>query len=269
MKYEPVKKRLGRFFGKSCTLRRIFYYILDLLLLRTWHIRKELKLWAADKRNKHVHILDAGAGFGQHTYYLSNLSPKWSVLAVDEKQENVCACNRFFHHDEKSNVLFKTEDLTTFQQPDAFDLALAIDVMEYVEEDCKVLKNLYTSLKDDGMLLLTVPSDKGGAGAPRPGEKPFVEEYVRAGYSISELKRKLKKVGFRRVETRYTYGKPGNQSWSLSMKYPMLMVGTSRYMYTILPFYYLLVFPVCYLLNYLDVHNEQKTGANLLVKAYK
>jgi hypothetical protein len=40
-------------------------------------------------------------------------------------------------------------------------------------------------------------------------------------------------------------------------------------MFTMLPFYYLLIFPICYLLNYLDVTHEHKTGTSILVKAYK
>jgi SAM-dependent methyltransferase len=269
MRYEPVKKRLGSFFGKSSLLRKVFYKLLDLLLLRAWHIHKELKAWAKDKLDKHIHILDAGAGFGQHTYFLANMSPKWSVLAVDVKQDDVCECNHFFHQSEKNNVLFRTEDLTRFQQPGTFDLILSVDVMEYIKEDCKVLKNFYHSLKEDGLLLLTVPSDKGGSDVYKPGDKSFIEEHIRTGYSTAEMKQKLKKAGFRKVDIKYTYGTPGNRSWRLSLKYPMLMVGTSKYMFTMLPFYYLLIFPVCYLLNYLDVTHEHKTGTSILVKAYK
>jgi SAM-dependent methyltransferase len=269
MRYEPVKKRLGLFVRDSDWLRRVFYAVLDLVLLRAWHIHRELKQWAKTKRNQHVHILDAGAGFGQYTYYMANMSPKWSILAVDVKPEHVCDCNSFFHRNDQHNVLCKTEDLTSFQQENTFDLILSVDVMEHIQEDGKVLKNFHASLKDDGMLLLTVPSDKGGSGVFRKGDKSFIDEHVRTGYSVAEIKKKLNKAGFRKVETRYTYGKPGSRSWILSMKYPILMVGTSKYLFTVLPLYYLLVFPVCFLLNYLDVRRQHKSGTGILVKAYR
>lgn len=43
MQYDPVKKSLGNFFNQSVFLRKTFYNLLDLLLLRSWHIHKGLK----------------------------------------------------------------------------------------------------------------------------------------------------------------------------------------------------------------------------------
>jgi len=36
-----------------------------------------------------THILDAGAGFGQYTYYLSNINSSWNILSIDVKKEQV------------------------------------------------------------------------------------------------------------------------------------------------------------------------------------
>jgi hypothetical protein len=116
---------------------------------------------------------------------------------------------------------------------------------------------------------MTVPSDKGGSGVKKPGDKSFIDEHVRTGYSITEMKKKLKKVGFKNVEIKYTYGKHGSRSWLLSLKYPIMMVGTSSYLFTVLPLYYLLIFPFCYVLNRMDVNHEHTVGTSILVKAYK
>ena len=43
MQYDPIKRRLGHLFNRTPTLRILFYRLLDLLLLRSWHIRRELK----------------------------------------------------------------------------------------------------------------------------------------------------------------------------------------------------------------------------------
>ena len=45
----------------------------------------------------------------------------------------------------------------------SFDLALSVDVMEHIVEDVEVFRNIHTSLKDGGMLLISTPSDQGGS----------------------------------------------------------------------------------------------------------
>ena len=43
MQYDPIKRSLGKVFNQTPVLRKLFYQLLDLLLLRAWHIRKELR----------------------------------------------------------------------------------------------------------------------------------------------------------------------------------------------------------------------------------
>ena len=151
MHYDPIKRTLGEFFNQTPALRKVFYKLLDLLLLRAWHVHRELKKWRKTAPEK-AHILDAGAGFGQYTYYMSRWSEKSCILAIDVKDEQVADCNNFFHAIGKENVLFKVDDLVTFCKPDAFDLILCVDVMEHIEEDVQVLTNYYNSLKKGGMV---------------------------------------------------------------------------------------------------------------------
>ena len=60
MQYDPIKRSLGNVFNKSPFLRSLFYQLLDLLLLRAWHVHKELKSWQKTSPQK-PQILDAGA----------------------------------------------------------------------------------------------------------------------------------------------------------------------------------------------------------------
>jgi SAM-dependent methyltransferase len=85
MQYDKIKRTLGDVFNRHPLLRRCFYRMLDLLLLRAWHIKKELrrlrKTLPAD-----ACVLDAGAGFGQYTYYMPKLGRRWQIKAVDIKE---------------------------------------------------------------------------------------------------------------------------------------------------------------------------------------
>lgn len=269
MRYTPVKQRLSLFFNQHTWLRLLFYRFLDLLLLRAWYIHRALKEWGHNKRNKSLHILDAGAGFGQYAYFLANMSSRWNVLAVDMKSDYVCSCNRFFHKNNKQNILYRKEDLRSFVVPNNFDLILSVDVVEQIKEDEQVLENFYQSLKKGGLALLSVPSDKGGSGVHKDGDTCFCDEQIRSGYNIEEMKNKLKKIGFKKVEGQYTYGKPGSLSWKLSMKYPMMLLGISRFFFPILPLYYILVYPFCFVLNIFDLNREHAEGTGILIKAYK
>lgn len=268
MEYDPIKRPLGNFFNKTPWLRKLFFKLLDLLLLRTWHVHRELKEWL-----KHApdcpSVLDAGAGFGQYTYYLSGKSPTANVLAVDVKEEQVTDCNDFFKKIGRKNVRFEVQDLVTFSRPDSFDLVISVDVMEHILEDVEVFKNFYTSMKPGAMLLISTPSDQGGSDVHEDAEDSFIGEHVRDGYNMDEIKEKLKSAGFENIETRYAYGKPGQVSWRLSMKYPMQLLNLSKLFLLLLPVYYLFTFPIAMVLNAKDVKRKHSSGTGLIVKAWK
>lgn len=268
MHYDPIKRALGNFFNRSPFLRKTFYRLLDLLLLRSWHIHRELKHWTKTK-SVNITILDAGAGFGQYTYYLSRIEPNWKILSVDVKQEQIDDCNSFFQKIGKKNVEFRYADLTKFTQESTFDLILSVDVMEHILEDVLVFKNFHTSLKPGGMLLISTPSDQGGSDAHDESDGSFIEEHVRNGYNLEEIKDKLSSAGFSRIEALYAYGEPGKISWRLSMKYPIQLLGVSKLFFIVLPFYFLLTYPIAYILNYIDTNAVHKTGTGLIVKAWK
>ena len=86
MNYDPIKRSLGKVFNQSPFLRKLFYHLLDWLLLRTWHVKKEIRLWVKETgEKKDVCLLDAGSGFGQYSYFLSGLNKNWKVKGVDVK----------------------------------------------------------------------------------------------------------------------------------------------------------------------------------------
>jgi SAM-dependent methyltransferase len=271
MQYDPVKRKLGAVFNKRPFLRKLFYRLLDMLLLRSWHIRKALRQWEKENRGER-NILDAGSGFGQYDFYLANRNKNWKIKGVDVKQEQIDDCNNFFSRTGLNNVGFEVADLTRFSEPDKYDLILCVDVMEHIEEDVKVLKNYYKSMKKGGMLLVSTPSDQGGSDVhdhDHDGTESFIDEHVRDGYGIAEIEEKMKKAGFSKTEAYYQYGTPGKISWKLSMKYPIIMLNSSYLFFIILPFYYLVTFPISLVLNYLDVKMVHKTGTGLIAKAWK
>lgn len=269
MKYEPIKKSLGRFFAGSLFLRKTLYFLLDLLLLRTWHVKKALRKIGRQYPGD-ASVLDAGSGFGQYTWRMSGMNKLWKIKAVDINNEQIEDCNRFFEKAGLSErVTFETGDLTALSDLDIYNIILSVDVMEHIEKDVLVFQNFYNSLKNNGVLLISTPSDKGGSDVHNDDEESFIDEHVRDGYSINDISEKLSLAGFKNIEAGYTYGKPGNISWRLSMKYPIKMLNVSYLFFIILPFYYVIFFPFSIILNFFDLFLTHKTGTGLLVTARK
>jgi SAM-dependent methyltransferase len=269
MQYEPIKRSLGRFFAGSLIMRKCLYFLLDLLLLRTWHVKKALRKIARQFPGN-ASVLDAGSGFGQYTWRMSRMNPQWKIKAIDINIEQIEDCRRFFGKAGLSDrVMFQKCDLTTLNDLNIYNIILSVDVMEHIEEDVKVFNNFYNSLENNGILLISTPSDKGGSDVHNDSEESFIDEHVRDGYSIKGITEKLSLAGFRNIEAGYTYGKPGNISWRLSMKYPIKMLNVSYLFFIILPFYYLIFFPVSIILNIFDIRLTHKSGTGLLVTARK
>jgi 2-polyprenyl-3-methyl-5-hydroxy-6-metoxy-1,4-benzoquinol methylase len=268
MEYDPIKRRLGIVFNKTTWLRKIFYKLLDLLLLRSWYVRRELISWSVAKQGA-GRVLDTGSGFGQYSFYMASKWRNMSITGIDLKQEQIDDCNQFFNRVGLNNAHFIYADLITYKKTAYYDLILCVDVMEHIGEDVIVLNNFSESLKKGGLLLISTPSDKGGSDVYEHCKESFIEEHVREGYNMEEIRKKLKSSGFRQIEASYTYGIPGQISWRLSMKYPIVLLGISKLFFILLPFYYIVVMPFALLLNCIDLKFRQRTGTGLLVKAWR
>ena len=273
MEYDPIKRRLGNVFNSTPFLRKLFYSLLDLLLLRAWHVLKELRSLKKRSLSGKLRILDAGSGFGQYSYRMSRIFADSIIKGVDVKQEQIDDCNRFFNSiGLHPRVNFEYADLTKFIEPYCYDLILSVDVMEHIEGDEQVFCNFFKSLRNNGVLLISTPSDQGGSDTHDHNQDAvhgFIEEHVRDGYGITEITQKLHHAGFKDIDVRYTYGSLGSIAWKFSMKYPILMLGRSKAFFILLPFYYLITFPFCIILNFSDIIFRHKKGTGLLVKAYK
>jgi cyclopropane fatty-acyl-phospholipid synthase-like methyltransferase len=269
MHYDPIKRVLGNIFNKTPFLRVLFYKLLDLLLLRSWHIKKEIRS-LKKSLPQNAQVLDAGSGFGQYSHFLATRSNHWTIKGVDVKTEQIEDCNAFFTKLGLNNrVKFEEADLTQFSEPGKYNLILSVDVMEHILEDVAVFKNFNHSMAPGGVLLISTPSDQGGSDVHDDHDSSFIGEHVRDGYNINEIKEKLASSGFTNVDARYSYGCPGKISWRLSMKYPIKLANISKLFLLILPVYYLVAYPISFILNIFDTYSTHKTGTGLIVKAVK
>ena len=267
MHYDPIKEVLGRQFNRHPLLRRLFYALLNILLLRSWHVRKRLRSLAA-ALPADASVLDAGMGFGQYTWWMAKRFSRWMITAADIKKEQVDDCTGFFRSQGMGGRIKVTEaDLVTWQSPETYHLILCVDVMEHIAEDVKVFESFASFIRPGGSLVISTPSDLGGSDVHSEDDESFIGEHVRDGYSAPDITAKLRTAGFDEVEVSYTYGAPGSIAWRLSMKYPVIMLSRSKLFFLLLPFWYLAVMLPVLLLNTLDVSFAHRRGTGLLVTA--
>lgn len=268
MHYDPVKDVFAAVIKKLPVLRAVFYKLLDLMFLRSWFVRRELRHLRAQFGAKKIDIYDAGSGYGQYSYFMSkNLTP-CAIHAVDVKENWINDCREFFAASKIPDVGFAVEDLTAVTHQNRFDLIVCVDVMEHIADDVTVFKNFSNALKTGGYVLINSPSVYGGSDVHDEEEESFIGEHARVGYSWEELRDKLKPFGLDVYRYRYTYGFWGDKAWRLGIKYPMLMLNVSKIFFLVLPFYFLLTLPFTLLMMYIDYStvSEKGSGINLIAK---
>jgi SAM-dependent methyltransferase len=263
MNYEPVKNIFASLIKKLPFLRIIFYKILDLMFLRSWYVRRELRKFRKIFGNKKINIYDAGSGYGQYSFFMSKALQPCEIYSVDVKEDWINDCRDFFTSQNISNVTFGVEDLTKIEHSDRFDLIVCVDVMEHIPDDIKVFQNYANALKKDGYLLINTPSIYGGSEVHDENDESFVGEHARNGYSREDFESKLHPLGFTTVQSKYTYGFWGNLAWRFGIKYPILMVNFSKLLLLILPLYYLITFPFTFLMMLIDFNSNNKVGSGI------
>lgn len=263
MHYDPIKDIFASLIRKFPILRVAFYKMLDVMFLRSWYVRRELRALRKILGNKEISIYDAGTGYAQYSYFMARKLKPNNIYSADVKSDWIKDCEVFFKQRGFNNVKFGIEDLTAINHQNKFDLIVCVDVMEHIVEDVKVFENFYKALKKDGYLMINTPSIYGGSDVHDDEDESFIGEHARDGYSYEDLEAKLTPIGFKVYKHRYTYGSWGNLSWRLGIKYPMMMLNSSKLFFILLPFYFLVTLPFTFVMMYLDYISDNKVGAGI------
>jgi len=263
MHYDPIKDIFASIIRKFPFLRIMFYKLLDLMFLRSWYVRRELLKLRRIFGNQEISIYDAGSGYGQYSYFMAAHMQPCKIYSVDIKEKWINDSREFFNRRNIKNVEFGIEDLTSIDHKNKFDIITCIDVMEHIEEDEKVFSNFSNSMKAGGYLLINSPSIYGGSDVHGEEEESFIGEHARDGYSVEDLVQKLRPAGLTTYKACYTYGFWGDLAWRLGIKYPMVMLNTSKIFFIILPFYYAVTFLFTLGMMNLDYRSNNKVGSGI------
>ncbi|RPI63611.1 MAG: class I SAM-dependent methyltransferase [Ignavibacteriales bacterium] len=263
MHYDPIKNIFASIIKQFPVLRILFYKILDIMFLRSWYVRRELKKLRKNFGSKKLSIYDAGSGYGQYSYFMSKHLQPCEIFSVDIKEDWIKDSKEFFTSQKIKSVSFGIEDLTQINHTNRFDLIVCVDVIEHIVEDVKVFQNYYNALKKEGYLLVNTPSIFGGSDVHEDEDESFIGEHARDGYSKEDLESKLHPLGFSTHQSIYTYGFWGDKAWRLGIKLPIMMVNLSKLLLLVLPLYYLITFPFTFLMMLIDFNSNNKVGSGI------
>jgi len=258
MKYDSVKDKLAYLIDKFPALRKMFYFFLDMLLLRQWYVKREIKKHFPQRHS--LYFYDAGAGFGQYSYFILKNFKNSQVRAVDLKTDYMESFSKYAQKKAWKGFQAKQADLVEYVPNQHFDLIIAVDILEHIEEDEKVLENFRKVLKKEGKLIISSPSNFDESAK-------FTAEHVRPGYSKEDICSKLENAGFKINSFEYSYGKFGHLYWILALKFPLLLISFSKFFSLFLPLYYLIFYPISFIFMLFDYYSKNKIGTGIIVVA--
>ncbi len=140
-KYHSVTRIQKKIIAKNNFTYRNLFWILN-----------ENSLLNGDKK-----VLDIGCGVGTVSLYLASKGSK--VLGVDISKRAIdTAISSAEFLSLNNNARFVSGKFQTIKVKGKYDLILMTEVLEHLKDDRKVLNYVKNYLKDDGLLLLSVPS---------------------------------------------------------------------------------------------------------------
>ncbi|MDD3097414.1 MAG: class I SAM-dependent methyltransferase [Candidatus Cloacimonetes bacterium] len=254
MQYDPIKDKAAALISIFPMLRKFFYAAMNMLLLRQRYVFREIRQYAKDD----LKFYDAGAGFCQYSHYVLKHYPQARVFATDLKADYLSS----FAHQTPERFSYQSADLQYFTPKYHYDMAIAIDILEHIEQDVSAIRNISKALKSGGIFIVSTPSDTDEAAR-------FTGEHVRPGYNKAELESKLINCDFNILKSTYTYGRFGALSWRLMLKYPLQWLSKGKAFVIFLPFWYLGIYPISELLMRLDMSISKNSGTGILIVAKK
>ena len=200
--------------------KKIFYRYIP-----SAHISAYIRLLYFRKYLKNAQFeeaLDAGCGPGLFTFFAAAHFPKARITGYDISQADIDGCIEKVISEKINNVLFFQSDIRIPLQKERYDFIFSIDVLEHIQDNFKVLQNIYDGLKANGIFYLAMPYEPGHTFLfPRQLFANYIawaeKEHVGEQYDLETVSEILRKLGFRIEDACYTFGFWGKLAWELDM----------------------------------------------------
>lgn len=201
-------------------------------------------------------ILDAGSGIGAYVFWLTKKFPKARVTGGEIDPKKLKHSMQLRTKLRASNATFTYMDITKAARGMTYDLIVTIDVLEHVPRYSAALHNFSKLLRPGGYLYIHMPQphQRRILGSLREWRH---DDHVREGISKKTLENTLKKLGYKVIISRETFGFFGKLAWELNH----IMLAKSFILAGI-------TFPFLYIIALLDLFwkNDNGLGVSVLTK---
>lgn len=127
------------------------------LQLRSWYIHKALPQLIQEHEKKTGTLLDVGCGEGQYLFKLAQQLPQWRCIGIDRHLAHLNFGHAYARAVGRKNLHFICQELPGPPPLPAADWVLCIGVLQYMDSDEDVLRQIHACLAPHGHLVLYVP----------------------------------------------------------------------------------------------------------------
>jgi SAM-dependent methyltransferase len=207
-------------------------------------------------------IADAGCGRGMITLACARRFPTAEVFGVDLDEDQNRVNSEIAKKVGLKKVQFVTMDAMKLPELGRFDLVIAMDMLEHLDDDLGAVKMFCEALGPSGHLLVHVPHLTRNIFSWQRENWMDIDGHVRPGYTKDGLTRLLARGGLHVKTCIYNY----NTMETLANDISKLITGARERNKGL----YALVFPLLLFFSFLgSFYRSQKSGSGLVALAVK
>jgi SAM-dependent methyltransferase len=183
-----------------------------------WAFRLYRRLFGAEDMHSHYRwnavrdlidydagsTVEVGGGDGRMSFEVADHGHTGTLVMTEFDPASVAEAHAIAAAGNYDNVVISQDDVRSLSAGGGFDQALAIDVLEHIDDDELAMRQIAEALRPGGRLVVSVPTPR----YPTVFGRRFHEHlgHVRDGYYLEDLQPKLEAAGLRVEQHRYYTG---------------------------------------------------------------